>query len=85
MNDFEIASIRNEQATIFEKTYNNVGEGFKEIFDVLNQVNASGGHITVTDTFALQQAVFQFSMYQEMVTKVASKSATAVNDVMKAQ
>ncbi len=50
----------------------------------LQKIN-DGKTITLQDTLALQQSVFHYSMYQETVTKIASKSATAINDVMKAQ
>ncbi|WP_341663624.1 EscI/YscI/HrpB family type III secretion system inner rod protein [Vibrio sp.] len=73
------------QPSVLEDTFNNIGEGFQEILDNLDQINASQGAITVQDTFALQQSVFHYSLYQETVTKIASKSANAINEVMKAQ
>lgn len=85
MNNIALENISGVESSIVKETYQNVGEGFKEILNVLDEVNASGGDITVSDTFALQQAVFQYSMYQEMITKIASKSANAINEVMKAQ
>lgn len=85
MNNIALENISGVESSIVKETYQNVGEGFKEILNVLDGVNASGGSITVSDTFALQQAVFQYSMYQEMITKIASKSANAINEVMKAQ
>lgn len=85
MNNIALENVSGVESSIAKETYQNVGEGFKEILNVLDEVNASGGDITVSDTFALQQAVFQYSMYQEMITKIASKSANAINEVMKAQ
>ncbi|EKN4037962.1 EscI/YscI/HrpB family type III secretion system inner rod protein [Yersinia enterocolitica] len=85
MNDFAVTGIQNSQVSILENTFDNVGEGFKEIMDILNDVNSKGGNITVTDTLSLQQAMFKFTMHQEIITKIASKSASAINDVMKAQ
>ncbi|HHL2502283.1 TPA: EscI/YscI/HrpB family type III secretion system inner rod protein [Yersinia enterocolitica] len=85
MNDFAVTGIESNQVSILENTYNNIGEGFKDMMEVLNDVNSRGGDITVTDTFSLQQAIFNFTMHQEIVTKIASKSAAAINDVMKAQ
>lgn len=85
MNNIALENISSIESSIVKETYQNVGEGFKEILNVLDEVNASGASITVSDTFALQQAVFQYSMYQEMITKIASKSANAINEVMKAQ
>ncbi|MBW5817946.1 EscI/YscI/HrpB family type III secretion system inner rod protein [Yersinia enterocolitica] len=85
MNDFAVTGIENSQVSILENTVNNIGEGFKEIMEVLNDVNSKGGNITVIDTLSLQQAMFKFTMHQEIVTKIASKSVSAINDVMKAQ
>ncbi|EKT64601.1 hypothetical protein [Providencia burhodogranariea] len=85
MNNLALENVSGIESSIAKETYQNVGEGFKEILNVLDEVNASGGSVTVSDTFALQQAVFQYSMYQEMITKIASKSANAINEVMKAQ
>ena len=73
------------QPSVLEDTFNNIGEGFQEILDNLDQINASQEAITVQDTFALQQSVFHYSLYQETVTKIVSKSANAINEVMKAQ
>ncbi|MCG7491846.1 MULTISPECIES: EscI/YscI/HrpB family type III secretion system inner rod protein [Vibrio] len=73
------------QPSVLEDTFNNIGEGFQEILDNLDKINANQDAITVQDTFALQQSVFHYSLYQETVTKIASKSANAINEVMKAQ
>ncbi len=78
-------TIENIQPSVMEDTFNNIGEGFQEILDNLDRINAGGQTITVQDTLALQQSVFHYSMYQETVTKIASKSANAINEVMKAQ
>lgn len=72
------------QPSVFEDAFNNIGEGFQEIMNDLQKIN-DGKTITLQDTLALQQSVFHYSLYQETVTKIASKSATAINDVMKAQ
>ncbi|WP_394201546.1 EscI/YscI/HrpB family type III secretion system inner rod protein [Shewanella waksmanii] len=71
--------------SVFEETYNNIGEGFQEIYQALEKINERGGGVSVQDTLALNHAIFQYGMYQEVVTKLATKSATAVNDVMKSQ
>ncbi|MCU8034843.1 MULTISPECIES: type III secretion system inner rod subunit SctI [unclassified Shewanella] len=81
MVDLNVQAI---QPSVFEDTFNNIGEGFQEIMNNLQKIN-DGKTITLQDTLALQQSVFHYSMYQETVTKIASKSATAINDVMKAQ
>lgn len=73
------------QPSVLEDTFNNIGEGFQEILDNLDKINANQDAMTVQDTFALQQSVFHYSLYQETVTKIASKSANAINEVMKAQ
>ncbi|AWS50745.1 EscI/YscI/HrpB family type III secretion system inner rod protein [Providencia rettgeri] len=85
MNSPSLDGLGGIESSILKESYQNVGEGFKEILNNLSDINASGGNITVQDTLALQQAVFQYSMYQEMITKIASKSANAINEVMKAQ
>ncbi|AQS37667.1 EscI/YscI/HrpB family type III secretion system inner rod protein [Shewanella psychropiezotolerans] len=82
MADLNVQAI---QPSVLEDTYNNIGEGFQEIMDDLQKINEGGNTISLQDTLALQQSVFHYSMYQETVTKIASKSATAINDVMKAQ
>ncbi|TOG55138.1 type III secretion system inner rod subunit SctI, partial [Vibrio parahaemolyticus] len=43
------------------------------------------GDMSAVDALQLQQDVFRYSMFQEVVSKIASKSATAINEVMKAQ
>ena len=82
MQDLMIEQI---QPSVLEDTFNNIGEGFQEILDNLDKINANQDAMTVQDTFALQQSVFHYSLYQETVTKIASKSANAINEVMKAQ
>ena len=81
MVDLNVQAI---QPSVFEDAFNNIGEGFQEIMDNLQKIN-DRKTITLQDTLALQQSVFHYSMFQETVTKIASKSATAINDVMKAQ
>jgi type III secretion system YscI/HrpB-like protein len=81
MVDLNVQAI---QPSVFEDAFNNIGEGFQEIMNDLQKIN-DGKTITLQDTLALQQSVFHYSLYQETVTKIASKSATAINDVMKAQ
>ncbi|MCO4174543.1 hypothetical protein K8D10_22635 [Aeromonas veronii] len=73
------------QPSVLEDTFNNIGEGFQEILDYLDKANVNGKTLTVQDTISLQQSVFHYTMYQETVTKIASKSASAINEVMKAQ
>lgn len=85
MDSIALNSVNGIESSILKDSYQNVGEGFKEILSSLDNINASEGGITVADTLALQQAVFQYSMYQEMISKIASKSANAINEVMKAQ
>lgn len=73
------------QPSVLEDTFNNIGKGFQEILDSLDKANVNGKTLTVQDTLSLQQSVFHYTMYQETVTKIASKSANAINEVMKAQ
>ncbi|EKT60071.1 hypothetical protein [Providencia sneebia] len=85
MNEIALDSVSGIESSVFKDSYQNVGEGFKEILNSLDTINSSGGGITVADTLTLQHAVFQYSMYQEMISKIASKSANSINEVMKAQ
>ncbi|AGB12620.1 EscI/YscI/HrpB family type III secretion system inner rod protein [Vibrio parahaemolyticus] len=70
------------QPSVMEKTYNNVGESFEQILATIDSI---GDGMSAVDALRLQQEVFHYSIYQETVTKIASKAATAVNEVMKAQ
>lgn len=81
MQTFGIEKI---QPSVMEETFNNVGEGFQEILNQVDKINTNQS-ITTVDTLALQQSMFHYTMFQEIVTKVASKSANAINEVMKAQ
>ena len=72
------------QSSVMEETFNNVGDGFQEILDQMDKIN-SNQTVTAVDTLALEQSMFHYTMFQEIVTKVASKSASAINEVMKAQ
>ncbi|EGQ7639667.1 TPA: EscI/YscI/HrpB family type III secretion system inner rod protein [Vibrio metschnikovii] len=82
MIELDIQAIR---PSVLEDTFNNIGQGFQEILDALDKANANGQTLTVQDTLALQQSVFHYTMFQETVTKIASKSANAINEVAKAQ
>lgn len=81
MQSFGIEQI---QPSVMEETFNNVGDGFQEILNQMDKINTNQT-ITTVDTLALQQSMFHYTMFQEIVTKVASKSASAINEVMKAQ
>ena len=81
MQSFGIEQI---QPSVMEETFNNVGEGFQEILNQMDKINTNQS-ITTVDTLALQQSMFHYTMFQEIVTKVASKSASAINEVMTAQ
>lgn len=85
MDLFAIQGVQAVRPSVLEDTFNNIGEGFQEILETMNHINTSGQAMRVQDTLALQQAVFHYSLYQETVTKIASKSANAINEVMKAQ
>ncbi|ASU22432.1 EscI/YscI/HrpB family type III secretion system inner rod protein [Vibrio qinghaiensis] len=82
MTELDIQAIK---PSVLEDTFNNIGQGFQEILDALDKANANGQTLTVQDTLALQQSVFHYTMFQETVTKIASKSANAINEVAKAQ
>ncbi|NUW68074.1 EscI/YscI/HrpB family type III secretion system inner rod protein [Vibrio coralliilyticus] len=71
--------------SVMEEAFNNVGEGFEDVLKQMEAIQSREGNITITDTLNLQQSVFKYGFYQETVTKIASKSATAINEVMKAQ
>ena len=81
MQSFGIEQI---QPSVMEETFNNVGDGFQEILNQMDKINTNQT-ITTVDTLALQQSMFHYTMFQEIVTKVASKSASAIDEVMKAQ
>ncbi|EGQ8084520.1 EscI/YscI/HrpB family type III secretion system inner rod protein [Vibrio parahaemolyticus] len=70
------------QPSVMEKTYNNVGESFEQILATIDSIEDG---MSAVDALRLHQEMFHYSIYQETVTKIASKSATAVNEVMKAQ
>ncbi|MCX8809088.1 EscI/YscI/HrpB family type III secretion system inner rod protein [Vibrio parahaemolyticus] len=70
------------QPSVMEKTYHTVGESFEQILATIDSI---GDGMSAVDALRLQQEVFHYSIYQETVTKIASKAATAVNEVMKAQ
>lgn len=82
--DMQTFGIEKIQPSVMEETFNNVGEGFQEILNQVDKINTNQS-ITTVDTLALQQSMFHYTMFQEIVTKVASKSANAINEVMKAQ
>lgn len=71
--------------SVFEDGYKNVGKGFSEILSIIDNINKASDTISVVDTLQLQQAVFKYTMHQEIITKIAAKSANSINEVMKAQ
>ncbi|AMF96280.1 MULTISPECIES: hypothetical protein [Vibrio harveyi group] len=81
MQSFGIEQI---QPSVVEDTFNKVGEGFQDILEQMERIN-NNKSITAADTLVLQQSVFHYTMFQEIVTKLTSKSANAINEVMKAQ
>ncbi|MCX8858520.1 type III secretion system inner rod subunit SctI [Vibrio parahaemolyticus] len=84
MFDFSLQGVQAVKPSVLEETFNNVGEGFEDILNTLEQIR---GHddMSAVGALQLQQDVFRYSMFQEVVSKIASKSATAINEVMKAQ
>ncbi|MGY6455090.1 type III secretion system inner rod subunit SctI [Vibrio parahaemolyticus] len=84
MFDFSLQGIQAVKPSVLEETFNNVGEGFEDILNTLEQIRGHGD-MSAVDALQLQQDVFRYSMFQEVVSKIASKSATAINEVMKAQ
>ncbi|EGQ7826067.1 type III secretion system inner rod subunit SctI [Vibrio parahaemolyticus] len=84
MFDFSLQGVQAVKPSVLEETFNNVGEGFEDILNTLEQIRGHGDMSSV-DALQLQQDVFRYSMFQEVVSKIASKSATAINEVMKAQ
>lgn len=85
MSDMFINGITAPQTSVFEETFDNIGKGFEDILADIEKINADGGQMSASDAMSLQMNTFQYTLYQEVVTKIASKSATAINDVMKAQ
>ncbi|AGQ92504.1 type III secretion system inner rod subunit SctI [Vibrio parahaemolyticus] len=84
MFDFSLQGVQTVKPSVLEETFNNVGEGFEDILNTLEQIRGHGD-MSAVDALQLQQDVFRYSMFQEVVSKIASKSATAINEVMKAQ
>ncbi|HHI5560302.1 TPA: type III secretion system inner rod subunit SctI [Vibrio parahaemolyticus] len=84
MFDFSLQGVQALKPSVLEETFNNVGEGFEDILNTLEQIRGHGD-MSAVDALQLQQDVFRYSMFQEVVSKIASKSATAINEVMKAQ
>ncbi|ENQ8062069.1 type III secretion system inner rod subunit SctI [Vibrio parahaemolyticus] len=84
MFDFSLQGVQAVKPSVLEETFNNVGEGFEDILNTLEQIRGHGD-MSAIDALQLQQDVFRYSMFQEVVSKIASKSATAINEVMKAQ
>ncbi|AMG09655.1 MULTISPECIES: type III secretion system inner rod subunit SctI [Vibrio] len=84
MFDFSLQGVQAVKPSVLEETFNNVGEGFEDILNTLEQIRGHGD-MSAVDALQLQQDVFRYSMFQEVVSKIASKSATAINEVMKAQ
>ncbi|MCY4473071.1 MAG: hypothetical protein OXC07_09700 [Kistimonas sp.] len=70
--------------SVLGRAVNNVGTSFEEIMDGMARM-AEKGSLTTGEALHMQAKFHHYTMYQEMVTRVASKSANAVNDVMKAQ
>lgn len=83
MFNFNISSIDAPKPSVLEKTYNSVGESFEQILATIDAIQSGG--MSAADALRLQQEVFHYSIYQETVTKIAAKAATAINEVMKAQ
>ncbi|EGQ8220059.1 EscI/YscI/HrpB family type III secretion system inner rod protein [Vibrio parahaemolyticus] len=84
MFDFSLQGVQAVKPSVLEETFNNVGEGFEDILNTLEQIRGHGD-MSAVDALQLQQDVFRYSIFQEVVSKIASKSATAINEVMKAQ
>ncbi|MGM6658367.1 type III secretion system inner rod subunit SctI [Vibrio parahaemolyticus] len=84
MFDFSLQGVQAVKPSVLEETFNNVGQGFEDILNTLEQIRGHGD-MSAVDALQLQQDVFRYSMFQEVVSKIASKSATAINEVMKAQ
>lgn len=70
--------------SFMKQTFDKVGDGFQEILEQVDRVYSKKSVSTV-DALALQQSMFHYALYQEIVTKITSKSANAVNEVIKAQ
>jgi hypothetical protein len=74
-----------QEKNIISESFDNVGKSFQQILNDLEAVNRSEGGLSAVDALSLQQSLFQYSFYQETVTKIASKAANSINEVMKAQ
>lgn len=80
----KIPAVNTSQNSVLEESFDHIGKGFQQILDEIEKMNAKGG-ISTVDAIKIQQSAFHYSMYQEIVTKIVSKSTNAINEVMKAQ
>ncbi|MCX8986022.1 EscI/YscI/HrpB family type III secretion system inner rod protein [Citrobacter portucalensis] len=71
-------------ASIIGETFNHVGDSFKEMLAEVEKINNQNG-VSVQDALKLTESAFHYDYFQNVLTKIASKSANAINDVMKAQ
>ncbi len=71
--------------SVMDETVNGVGDSFQKLMDGIDQLNDPTRQMNFQDVFAIQQAAFEYGFYQEAVSKIISKGATAINEVMKAQ
>lgn len=71
--------------SVLEQTVEGVGDSFQKMMDSIDQINDPTRQMNFSDVFEIQQAAFEYGFYQEAVSKIISKGATAINEVMKAQ
>lgn len=85
MNILKDTSVQpSTSVSVIGETFNHVGDSFKEILADVEKINKQNG-VSVQDALNLTEAAFHYDFYQNILTKIASKSANAINDVMKAQ
>lgn len=71
--------------SVLEQTAEGVGDSFQKMMDGIDQLNDPTRQMNFSDVLEIQQAAFEYGFYQEAVSKIISKGATAINEVMKAQ
>lgn len=82
--DSGLDGLAGANASVMGRAFNSMGASFEDIMRSVDQLSAQGT-ITAGEALNMQAKFHHFTMYQELVTRVASKSANAINDVMKAQ
>ncbi len=84
----KIQQIQAPSAAI-DSVVGNVNKNFQDVLNTINESKDANGinaqNITPSNMLRIQQDLYKFTIYNEMVTKIVSKTVTSVNEVMKSQ